>query len=61
LADQEPKSLADQELMLRKALYPQNLADQEPPKPVENCGPFGTKVWPFRNQSLALSEPRWAF
>jgi len=22
------------------------------------CGPFGTKVWPFRNQSLALSEPR---
>jgi len=23
--------------------------------------PFGTKVWPFRNQSLTLSEPKTRF
>ena len=42
-------SLAYQELS--------RLAYQEPMGLSKPFGPFGTKVWPFRNQSLALSEP----
>jgi len=40
---------------------PSNLTYQELSIMGSRFDPFGTKVWPFRNQSLTLSEPKWGF